>query len=148
MPVPDNSFDYAIIRVVPDVERGECVNAGIILFCRTAGFLGVRIGLDTGRLLALAPAIDLPEVERELAHLVRVADGDPAAGPIARLSRSERFHWLVAPRSTVIQPSAVHTGLCDDPRAALERLVTSLVTLPAASGTDGRRERLPSRPDA
>ena len=147
--MPDSSFDYAIIRVVPDIERGEYVNVGIILFCRTANFLGVRTELDPARLLALAPGVDVAEVERELAHLVLIADGDAAAGPIARLSRSERFHWLVAPRSTVIQTSAVHTGLCDDPRAALDRLLVMLVRLPdPAQGAGDRPERRAPLPDA
>jgi len=147
--MPDSSFDYAIIRVVPDIQRGECVNAGIILFCRTASFLGVRTALDAARLLALAPGVDVVEVERELVHLGMIADGDATAGPIARLSRSERFHWLVAPRSTVIQTSAVHTGLCDDPQAALDRLVTTLVHAPTAPDRPReRRERRAPLPDA
>jgi hypothetical protein len=121
------SFDYAVIRVVPHVERGECINAGIILFCRTANFLGMRVDLDTARLLALAPDVDLAEVERQLKHLLLVSQGDPAAGPIARLSASERFHWLVAPKSTVIQVSPAHSGLLHDPQAMLDHLLETMV---------------------
>lgn len=129
--MPDSSFDYAVVRVVPDVERGECVNVGVILFCRTRNFLGLRTALDPARLRALAPGLDVAEVERELDHLVMIAEGNHEAGPIARLSRSERFHWLVAPRSTVIQTSAAHTGLCDDPEAALSRLLETMVRVAA-----------------
>jgi hypothetical protein len=119
-----------MIRVVPRVERGECVNAGVILYCATRGYLAARISLDGTRLRALAPDIDLELVERALAVYPLIAAGDPAAGPIAALSTSERFHWLVAPRSTITQTSAVHSGLCDHPDAALQRLVTRLVEGP------------------
>ena len=122
-----SAFDYALIRVVPRVERGECVNAGAILFCRTRGYLGMRVALDTRRLLALAPDADLALVESHLTGMERICAGDPAAGPIARLSQAERFHWLVSPSSTIIQPSPVHSGLTDDPEAALEALMDELV---------------------
>ena len=120
-------FQYAIVRVVPRVERGECVNAGVVLFCRRAGFLRARVELDEARLAALAPDLPPAQVRPHLDALVRIAAGEPGAGPIAALEPSERFHWLVAPASTVIQPSPVHTGLCRDPEETLERLVATLV---------------------
>ena len=120
-------FQYAVLRVVPDVERGERLNAGVVLFARTLDFLGARVRLDEARLQALWPAADVPAGARHLGGLARVAAGDPAAGPIAALPASQRFHWLVAPASTVVQPSAVHTGLCDDPAGALDRLFHRLV---------------------
>ena len=125
--MPPSPFQYAIVRVVPRVERGECLNAGVVLFCRPRRFLAVRVALDEDRLRALAPDVDLESVRDHLAALVRIAAGDPAAGPIAALPASERFHWLVAPSSTTIQSSEVHTGLSDDPAAELERLVARLV---------------------
>ncbi len=126
MPEPDE-FQYAVWRVVPDVERGESLNAGVVLFCRRRGFLAARVGLDEARLAALAPDADVAAVARHLGELAAIAAGDPEAGAIARLPQSERFHWLVAPSSTVVQPSPVHTGLCDDPEAMLERLFQRLV---------------------
>jgi hypothetical protein len=120
-------FQYALWRVVPRVERGECFNAGVVLFCRRHRFLAARTRLDAGRLAALAPDADGDAIARHLQTLERIAAGDAAAGPIARLDQSERFHWLVAPTSTVVQPSPVHTGLCDDPAAELDRLFASLV---------------------
>jgi hypothetical protein len=125
-----SAFDYALIRVVPRVERGECINVGAILYCRTRGFLGMRLALDTRRLLALAPDVDLALVESHLAGMERICTGDPAAGPIAHLSQAERFHWLVSPSSTIIQPSAAHSGLTDDPEAALDELMDELVRVP------------------
>ena len=124
-----SSLDYALIRVVPRVERGEHINAGAIIWCSTRRYLGARIALDTGRLRALWPAIDPGEVEAALALIPHVASGDPRGGPIAALPPSERFHWLVAPRSAMIQPSPVHTGLCDEPAAALDQLIARLVVL-------------------
>jgi hypothetical protein len=123
----DQPFQYAIIRVVPRVERGECMNAGVVLLCRSTRFLAARVGLDVARLEALAPGIDPATIEEHLAAIERVAAGDPEAGPIARLGQGERFHWLVAPSSTVIQPSEVHTGLSDDPAAELNHLFEQLV---------------------
>jgi hypothetical protein len=125
--VPPSPFQYAIVRVVPRVERGECVNVGVVLFCRARRFLAARVGLDESRLRALAPDVDLDAVRGHLDALSRIAAGDGAAGAIAALPSSERFHWLVAPSSTIIQCSPVHTGLTDDPDAELERLVTQLV---------------------
>ena len=123
----DQPFQYAIIRVVPRVERGECLNAGVVLLCRSRRFLAARVGLNVPRLAALAPGIDPATIEEHLAAIERVAAGDPEAGPIARLGQGERFHWLVAPSSTVIQPSEVHTGLSDDPAAELNHLFERLV---------------------
>jgi hypothetical protein len=120
-------FTYAILRVVPRVERGERFNAGVVLFCRQRDFLGIRVGLDERRLDALAPGVDAAEVRAHLDGLVRVAEGDSAGGPIAGMPPSERFGWLVAPSSTIIQPSEVHTGLTDDPAATLECLFAELV---------------------
>jgi hypothetical protein len=127
-----SSFDYAIVRVVPRVEREEFVNAGVILFCLERDFLAARVELDAERLRALFPEVDLPLVEEHLAALVRVAEGGQGSGPIGRLSLRERFHWLVAPRSTVIQVGPVHSGVCDDPQRALERLVERNVRVPGA----------------
>jgi hypothetical protein len=121
------AFQYALLRVVPDIERGEQLNAGVVLYARRHGFLQARAALDPQRLAAIAPAADAEGLARQLDGLVRVADGDPQAGPIAAMPQSERFAWIVAPASTAIQPSPVHTGLCDDPQAALDRLFTRLV---------------------
>jgi len=120
-------FQYAILRVVPRVERGECMNTGVVLFCRPRRYLAARAALDEARLAAFAPDLDLAEVREHLDAIERIAAGDPAAGPVATLEQSERFHWLVAPSSTVIQPSPVHTGLCVDPEATLADLVEKLV---------------------
>lgn len=120
-------FEYAIVRVVPRVERGEMFNAGIVLHSRSRRFLDARVELDPAVLRALAPDCDPAEVLDHLEAIPRIAAGDPAAGPIARLSRPERFHWLVAPSSTIVQPSPVHTGLTDDPAATLDHLFETLV---------------------
>ena len=122
-----NTYDYAIIRVVPRVERGEQINAGVVLSCATADFLGAQVALDAARLLAIAPGVDVGEIEQALRVIEWIAAGDKRGGPIAALPRGERFHWLVAPRSAIIQPSVVHTGLCDDPEAALDKLLDRLV---------------------
>ncbi|HET7473600.1 MAG TPA: DUF3037 domain-containing protein [Candidatus Limnocylindrales bacterium] len=123
----EHPFQYAVVRVVPRVERGETLNAGVILLCRPRRFLAARVGLDAARLLALAPDVDPATIESHLDGIVRIARGDADAGPIAALGQGERFHWLVAPSSTVIQPSEVHTGLCDDPAEELEHLFERLV---------------------
>jgi hypothetical protein len=125
------AFDYVIVQVVPRVERDERLNVGVILFCPAAGFLGCRVALDEARLRALAPDADLAAVAAQLEAIRALCDGDPSAGPIARLTPSERFHWLATPRSTVVQPSAPHAGLCGDPAPALERLFASVVPVPA-----------------
>jgi hypothetical protein len=136
-------YSYAIIRVVPRVERGEFLNVGVILFAREQAFCGARAEVDTQRLLSLAPDIDIATVERHLATLVAICEGRPEGGPIAALQVPERFYWLVAPRSTMIQTSPVHAGRLvavdgagDDASrltAALDGLVAEFVRLPAAS---------------
>ena len=122
-----SSYDYAVIRVVPCVERGECMNVGIILFCRTRRFLGALIHLDEQRIATFAPQLDLPALKQQLDHLLHICYGKADSGPVGQLSQSERFHWLVSPRSTIIQTSAVHSGLCQDPEAALQALLKKLV---------------------
>jgi pyridoxamine 5'-phosphate oxidase len=121
-------FQYALLRVVPHVERGEAINAGVVVFARQHGkFLAARTLLDDARLRALAPGVDPAPIRERLRVLEQVAAGDPAAGPLAALEPSERFHWLAAPSSTVVQASPVHTGLCGDPQALLDRLFATLV---------------------
>jgi Protein of unknown function (DUF3037) len=128
MPEPARSpFAYAIVRVVPRIERGERFNAGVVLFCRQRDFLAARVALDAGRLQALAPDFDAVELRAHLEAVVKVAAGDRDGGPIAALPASERFGWLVAPSSTVLQPSEVHTGLSDNPARTLDQLFAELV---------------------
>lgn len=129
-----SSFDYAVVRVVPRVEREEFINAGIILYCLSRGFLGARVELDEARLKALAPDVDVALVRSHLESIPRVCAGGRAAGPVGGLSQKERFHWLVAPRSTLIQTGPVHSGLCEEPAAALEHLLERVVRLPAPRG--------------
>ena len=121
------AYDFAAIRVVPRVDREEFVNVGVILHSRTLKFLGARVQLDAERLTSLWPAVDLELVRRHLETIPRVCAGEPDAGPIAALSASERFHWLVSPRSTIIQTSPVHSGICDSPETALNELFDRLV---------------------
>jgi hypothetical protein len=122
-------FQYALVRVVPHVERGERLNAGVVLFCRARRFLAARTELDERALAAIAADCDPAEVRAPLAVVEAVAAGDVAAGgAIAALPQSERFHWLTAPASTVVQPSAVHTGLTDDPQRELDHLFATLVS--------------------
>ncbi len=128
---PTAWYSYALVRVVPRVERGECINVGVVLFARTRRYLAARVALDHARLRALAPDADLPLIERHLDNFLAICAGDPAGGPLAALPHSERFHWLTAPRSTIIQTSPVHIGRSDDPAAALEDLLDSYVRLPA-----------------
>ena len=120
------SFEYAVVRVVPRVEREEFVNAGVILFCIARNHLAARVEVNEARLRALCPQIDLDQVRRHLESIPAICAG---AGPIGALSRRERFHWLVSPRSTIIQVSPVHTGLCEDPDRALADLFQRLVSL-------------------
>ena len=127
MPEPRKPFEYSIVRVVPRVDRGEAFNAGIVLMSRPHRFLGARVWLDSAVLAALSPDCDPDNVRAHLDAIVRVADGDASAGPIAALSLPERFHWLVAPSSTIIQASEVHTGLTADAEATLEHLFRTLV---------------------
>lgn len=124
-----SSFDYAVVRVVPHVEREEFMNAGVILFCRTRRFLGARIALDEKRLLALDPAVDIAKVRAHLNLIPCICEG--GHGPIGQLEQAERFHWLITPRSTVIQVSPVHTGLCTNPVEALDHLLESMVQVGA-----------------
>jgi hypothetical protein len=125
-------YSYALVRVVPRVERGECINAGAILFARQARFLGAGVELDPARLLALAPDADVAAIARHLQSLADIAAGRPAGGPLAALPPSDRVHWLTAPRSTIIQPSPVHVGVAADPTAALESLLDAYVRPPRA----------------
>jgi hypothetical protein len=123
-------FAYATIRVVPRGEREEFVNVGVVLFSRPRQFLGVRARLDGDRLRALWPELDLDAVERQLAVMRLVVAGDPAGGAIALLPAAERFGWLSAPASTIVQPGPVHAGLADDPEAALRELFADLAGSP------------------
>lgn len=116
------SFDYAIVRVVPRVEREEFINAGVIVFCLEKRYLDARIRLDEARLKALWPEVDIALVREHLFAIPRICAGDTSAGPIASLSLRERFHWLVAARSTMIQTSPTHTGLCEGTGDLIERL--------------------------
>jgi hypothetical protein len=127
------TYDYAIVRVVPRVERGERINAGVILSCVDVDFLDARIELDVARLLALEPSLDLEAIEAGLATIPAVCSGGPAAGPIGAMRPRDRFRWLVSPRSTVIQMSPVHTGRTSDPPAALEHLLDTMVRHKPAS---------------
>jgi hypothetical protein len=132
-----SAFDYAVVRVVPRVEREEFVNAGVILHAPARAYIGCEISLPRARLRGLAPDLSEPDVDEVMRHLDAwraVCAGDAAAGPIGRLSPSERFHWLVAPRSTILQTSAVHAGVTDDPPSTLQRLFRTLV----AAGVRGR----------
>ncbi|MGE5333601.1 MAG: DUF3037 domain-containing protein [Nitrososphaerota archaeon] len=131
-----SSFEYAVIRVVPRVERGEFINAGIVLYCRARSFLDTQIALDEARLRALAPTADVAEIREHLAAFQRICRGEPDAGPIGRLSQRERFHWLISPRSTVIQTSPAHAGLCHDPAAMLEHLMAAVVRPVALPGDE------------
>jgi hypothetical protein len=120
-------YSYAVIRVVPRVERGEFLNVGVVLFAREQEFLGARVELDAERLRWLAPDVDLALVGRHLATFQAICDGDPRGGPIAVLPAPERFHWLVASRSTIIQTSPVHVGRSEQPSRALEDLLVEFV---------------------
>jgi hypothetical protein len=125
-------FSYAVYRVVPSVERGERINVGVVVFSRPLKYLAARTALDEQRLAALWPGLDPATIRPHLSALERVAAGDPDAGPIALLDQTARFHWLVSPSSTIIQPSAVHTGLCDEPDEQLDKLFRALVAPPDA----------------
>ena len=124
------AFDYVLVQVVPRVDRDERLNAGVIVHSAEAGFLGCRLALDEARARAFAPDLDLGGVARQLDAIRAVCAGDVTAGPVAALSPSERFHWLAAPRSTVVQPSASHVGVCDDPARALDRIFAATVLPP------------------
>jgi hypothetical protein len=122
-----HTYDYAIVRVVPRVERGEFVNAGIILSCDLERVLRGRIDLDERALLALDPAVDLDLVRNTLATIPAICEGGTEAGAIGKLKPRERFHWLVAPRSTMVQTSPVHTGQCQDLEGALNHLMATMI---------------------
>ena len=130
--MPDKfRYDYAVVRVVPKVDREEFINAGVIVSCPELSFLEARIKLNESRLLALDPSLDVEMVKTHLATIPKICRGGDDAGPIGQLSQRERFYWLVAPRSTIIQPSEVHTGRTTDPAACLEHLMTRVVRRPA-----------------
>lgn len=124
---PSSAFSYAIVRVIPNIERGEFVNAGVVLFARQHGFLAAKVGLDREKLRTLAPDFDPQIAEDALLAFARVAAGEDGAGPVAAQDQSERFGWLVAPSSTIVQTSPTHTGICDDPERALDELFADLV---------------------
>jgi hypothetical protein len=125
--VAEPAFSYAVLRLVPRVERGEQINVGVLVFCRPKQFLGVRTGLDESRARALWPDLDLDGVRDHLQAIERVARGEPDAGPVAQLDTTARFHWLTAPSSTIVQPSEVHAGICSDPQRELDQLYEGLV---------------------
>jgi hypothetical protein len=127
-----SQFSYAVYRLVPRVERGEQMNVGVLVFSRPLRYLAARTALDERRLAALWPDLDPESVRPHLAAIERIAIGDPTAGPIAKLDPGERFYSLSSPSNTIIQPSAVHTGISADPAAELEKLFRSLVLMPAA----------------
>ena len=129
------TYDYAVIRVVPRVHRAEFVNVGVIVSCQRSDLLEARIEVNEQRLLALDPGLDLRAVREHLAAIPAICAGGETAGPIGRLSRRERFDWLTAPRSTMIQTSPVHSGRCRDPGEVIEHLLATMVRLPA--GHDG-----------
>ena len=120
-------YDYAVFRVVPRVEREEFVNVGVIVSCPAKDFLEARVELDEQRLTALDPTLDIESIRSHLATIPAICAGGEQAGPIGQLSQRERFHWLVAPRSTTIQVSAVHTGSCTDPTEVLDHLLNTMV---------------------
>ena len=120
-------FEYALLRVVPRVERGECINAGVLVYCRARSYVGARTHLEEARLLALDPEADVAGIRAALGAVEGVCAGGDAAGQAARDDAGRRFRWLIAPRSTVVQPGPVHTGLTVDPAAETERLLDLLV---------------------
>jgi hypothetical protein len=125
-----SSYEYAVIRIVPRVERGEYINVGVILLCLQRRYLGARVNFSAETqavLQAIASDLDLTLIRHQLDGIISICRGGPRSGPIGKLSQAERFHWLAAPSSTVIQPSPVHTGMCDNPAATLEHLVQTLV---------------------
>jgi len=123
----DNPFSYSIYRLVPRIERGERINVGVVVFSRPLKFLEVRTALDEARALTLWPELDVDSVRAHLSALETIAAGDATGGPIAGLDTTARFHWLVSPSSTIIQPSQVHTGICGAPADELEKLFRELV---------------------
>ena len=128
------TYDYAIVRVVPKVERAEFVNVGVIVSCPRLDLLVAKIEVDERRLMSLDPTLDLQSVRTHLAAIPTICAGGEQAGPIGRLSQRERFYWLVAPRSTIIQMSPAHTGSASDLEAVVERLLNTMVRPPAGGG--------------
>ena len=124
----DSPFSYAVYRLVPRIERGERINVGVVVFCRPLQYLAARTALDEARAACLWPDLDAETVRSHLAAIERIARGEAGAGPIAALETTARFHWLVAPSSTIIQPSRVHTGICGEPGEQLEKLFRELVS--------------------
>jgi hypothetical protein len=120
-------FEYAVLRAVPRIDRGECINVGVVLYCRASDFLGAAVHLDVARLRLLDPEVDVESVQEALAGVRAVCAGGPDAGRAGQASPRARFGWLTAPRSTVVQPGAVHAGLTTDPAAELVRLLDLLV---------------------
>ena len=125
-----HTYEWAVLRVVPRVERGEFVNVGVVVYCRSLDYLGVTVTDDLGRATALAPDLDVDAVRQHLDAVVAVCEGAPEAGGSGRRPPGDRFRWLVAPRSTVVQTSPVHTGMTDDPARDLADLVAQMVTCP------------------
>ena len=124
-------FEYALLRAVPRQERGEFVNVGVLVYCKDLDFLGARVHVDERRVLALDPFLDVEVLRASLEHLGLSCDGAATAGPVVRTSPGQRFRWLTAPRSTIIQTSPAHTGLTDDPEVELDRLLAALVLPPS-----------------
>lgn len=132
----EHTYDYAIVRVVPRVERGEAINAGVIVSCPALDFLDARIDLDAARLEALDPAADIEATRAQLDLIPRICQGGPDAGPLGELPQRARFHWLVSPRSTVVQTSPVHSERTSDPAAVLTHPVTTMVIRPSPRGRE------------
>ncbi|HEY0083337.1 MAG TPA: DUF3037 domain-containing protein [Pyrinomonadaceae bacterium] len=129
--MPDrHSFNYAVVRVVPHTEREEFMNVGVIVSCQAANFLDAAFEVDERRLAAFAPNLDVSELQAHLQAIRLICEGGESGGAIGRLPRRARFDWLVAPRSTIVQTSAVHAGLCADPRRALDHLLRKMVCVP------------------
>jgi hypothetical protein len=120
-------YEYTVIRIIPCIEREEFLNAGVILFCKHQRFLEARIALDEERLLALQPCTDILQIRQQLALIPTIVQGGRNAGDLGKLPRAERFRWLASPRNTVVQPSPVHPGLCEDPQTALDEIFSRLV---------------------
>jgi hypothetical protein len=132
------TYEWAVLRVVPRVERGEFVNVGVVLHCKALDYLGCEISHDLSRALALDPGLDVEGVRAHLAAIADVCAGAAAAGGSGQRSRGDRFRWLVAPRSTVVQPSPVHAGISDDPAGELDALTARMVGGPAAGASASR----------
>lgn len=137
------TYDYAIIRVVPKVERGEFINVGVIVSCPAQGFLAAQVACDEQRLRALDASLDMETLRDHLAPIPAICTGGEQAGPIGQLPQRERFHWLVAPRSTIIQTSPVHTGLCKSPAAVLEHLLDTVVRTPRPASPQAKTPEHP-----